>query len=735
MTLRHLILASLSVWLIGHQAWAVELPGWTDITTVQSPALEVRFTSWKTSYVEGLLNGRWVGRYWNATARINWPFELREEEAFHLEIDGRPLRDGWEWIDAKELPRTERGGRHHVVELGHQEEPVRVTMHTLLDGTPVLVRWLEISNTSDDRPIAITAISPWSTRFWANPGVKVPPNDLPDPFRVGYFTRSDWASEGWFDWKEIPTGEALEITSTKGYGHDEPFFVIENRFTGEHIVGHLAWCSNWYMAFATQTIDAEHHSSGDELAASSWLSCRMGPLSKAALRVLEPGETTSSPAVHLGIITGNLDEAVQAMHAHTRRIVQPRSQPGRSNRIQFLAPVDQGYLDEDNDLAENAVSNNIDLAAAVGAEVFILDSGWYRGRGDWQPSEALFPDGIGPAVRYCHEKGLLFGMRTEVERCDAHTRIAIEHPDWVTEHGNLNISRPEVASHVESELHRHITEYELDLIRVAYDTGFSFEGLETDRAGVRENNYWRYYETFNNMFRKARADHPGLILQNSSAGIGRGGLGMAGRFHEAYIGDGLWLPQALMCYAGRTLAYPPESFVIAHGAVREQALGRPQNLDTFLRCQFTLSTPQIYAGMVAPSLAQLSPLRRERFLHYASVYKSFIRPMWSTCRMYHHEPVNRLGGVESSPWFAMEFASPDRSRAWATIVRIGETDDDMYVLRPRGLDPGATYAVVFDSTGSIAEIPGWQLSRDGIGIRLASRIASELLLFQAIEEE
>ena len=194
------------------------------------------------------------------------------------------------------------------------------------------------------------------------------------------------------------------------------------------------------------------------------------------------------------------------------------------------------------------------------------------------------------------------------------------------------------------------------------------------------------------------------------------------------------MPQVVQVISGRTLAFPPEMFVVAHGAVREQALGRPANFDTYLRCQFTLSIPQLFAGMIGPSLDALSPERLERFQHYVSLYKKFIRPLWRTCRVYHHQPINHRGGVDSSPWFCMEFAGPDRNKAWATIVRISSSGQDTFQFHPKGLDAGKTYRVTLDSTGSQLDLEGWKLIRDGLAIPLEMRTESELLLFEAIDQ-
>ena len=98
--------------------------------------------------------------------------------------------------------------------------------------------------------------------------------------------------------------------------------------------------------------------------------------------------------------------------------------------------------------------------------------------------------------------------------------------------------------------------------------------------------------------------------------------------------------------------------------------------------------------------------RRDMFLHYGKIYKEFIRPLLPTCKVYHHEPINSRDGVTSNNWFVMEYASPDREKGWAILVRNGIERRDFYNLRLRGLAPAKDYKVTFDSVGSTAKISG-----------------------------
>jgi hypothetical protein len=167
------------------------------------------------------------------------------------------------------------------------------------------------------------------------------------------------------------------------------------------------------------------------------------------------------------------------------------------------------------------------------------------------------------------------------------------------------------------------------------------------------------------------------------------------------------------------------------GAYGRTTVGRPGNLDSHLRATFALSTPQYFAGMVAPSLEEMGEERIARHRRYAELYKAFIRPVLPTCKLYHHAPISARGAVGSSGWFALEYGAADRSKGWALVVRVGMSSTDTYVLVPRGLDRGRQYEVTFDSTGERAEVQGWQLVQEGVPVRLESIMNSELILFEA----
>ena len=81
------------------------------------------------------------------------------------------------------------------------------------------------------------------------------------------------------------------------------------------------------------------------------------------------------------------------------------------------------------DYDETLLRREAELAARLGAEVFVIDAGWWApslrtsdnfttGLGVWQPSPEKFPSGIPAFADYVRGLGMRFGIWVEPERVD-----------------------------------------------------------------------------------------------------------------------------------------------------------------------------------------------------------------------------------------------------------------------------------------------------------------------------
>ena len=125
------------------------------------------------------------------------------------------------------------------------------------------------------------------------------------------------------------------------------------------------------------------------------------------------------------------------------------------------------------------------------------------------------------------------------------------------------------------------------------------------------------------------------------------------------------------------------------------------------------------------------PTCARRVEHYIALYKTFIRPVMIDGRVFHHTPFLPL--AEATPWCVLEYATADRSAAVAGVFRTSSAAqaEDVYVLRPRGLDLSRRYEVTLDGQSQRFQGTGRELVRDGVPIRLEQPQTSELVLLQA----
>ena len=105
---------------------------------------------------------------------------------------------------------------------------------------------------------------------------------------------------------------------------------------------------------------------------------------------------------------------------------------------------------------------------------------------------------------------MLFGLYAEIEKASPGSRISAEHPDWfewLKPWPILDLAQPEPAAWMESQITSLIEGCKLDLFRLDYNipSDVPLEGATAVRDGIAENRWWRYYETFSDIFRRVHA--------------------------------------------------------------------------------------------------------------------------------------------------------------------------------------------------------------------------------------
>jgi alpha-galactosidase len=707
---------------------AGERAEWCDVILAEGAEPTVSYRTAMTVYDESLIQGRFVGRGWNGSGYVSFydgrvdPAQHPTPQAFWLEVDGQLLASDWAW-SGLEKQRQPSGELHTVITLQHAVRPVSVRVHTTLDGTSVLTRWLEVTNTGT-RPAALAAACPWSgvlraTNRWrshlGNTGLPL--------YSVGYFENPHWGNEGDFQWFPLPAAGYRIDGRYRRDRHRHPWFVLRNNATGEHFIGQLAWSGGYSFEFDL---------SADASDAVARLFFRAGPDAPAPQRVIAAGETVRTPEMHLGLVFGDFDTAIQAMHDHLRKSVfmpQPRGRGGW---------VESGIGPEIEITAEQVI-HAIDVAADFGAEVFFVDASWYappHGNwyttvGDWQVNRQRFPQGLKPFRDRAHEKGMLWGLWMDAERVGKESRTAQEHPEWlaVAYDGErrlgdmLDLTNPDAARWMEGQITRVIQENELEFFRLDYNVGGLGMGSKQLRDGFAESGYWRYYEAQYAIYERLRSRFPGVIFENCAGGGGRTDIGMVRRFSHTWVTDWQIAPRSFTITNGMTMALPPEHV--------DRLIGGQTG---YLTADFDFQSRLLLfvrptIGFPKPLGSDWNPHMLERMKHWIGLYKSFVRPFMATGRIYHHTP--SLPGPDPQGWGVLELASRDRTRGVCGVFQLSAPTEPEYLLRLRGLDASRRYRVTFDNTGQTCQLDGTTLMKQGVTVRLEGALTSELLVCEA----
>ena len=709
-----------------------DLGAWSDVVFVQGTEPTVSYRTAMTVYEESLNNGRFVGRGWNGAGYLNFydgridPAAHPMTQSFWLEMDGQLLASDWEWVGLEQSPAAvgSAGQRHVVISLRHAVRPVNVRVHTVLDGTPVLTRWLEVTNTAS-RPAVISACASWSGVLQRTPRWRSHLGDREVPlYSLGYFANPHWGNEGDFQWHALPPAGYRVDGRCRSDRHRHPWFVLRNNATGEHFICQLAWTGGYTFEF---DLDAPVSTSDQ----AAHLFFRAGPDAPAPQRVLGSGETVSTPEVHLGMVFGDLDASIQAMHEHIRKTVFTIEPHGRGWVESGIGP--------EVEITPEQVLHAIDVAADLGAEVFFIDASWYAPPrqnwwstvGDWHVNTERFPAGLAPFRDRARSKGMLWGLWMDAERIGDESQIIKEHPDWLAGSysgekrlgGLLDLTNPEVARWMEAQIVRVIEQNDLEFFRLDHNTNPGL-GIRTVRDGFVENGYWRYYETLYAIYDRLRARFPRVVFENCAGGGGRTDIGMVRHFSHTWVTDWQIAPRSFAITNGMTMALPPE---YVDRLIGGQSGHTAADFD-FQSRLLLFVRPTI--GFPMPVNAAWNQHMLARMQHWIGLYRTFVRPFMRDSRVYHHTP--SVPGPDPQGWGVIELASRDRTRAICGLFQLAAPTQPEYVLRFRGLDLSKRYRVTSDNAGETFEVDGFSLMRQGTTVRLEGALTSELLVVESV---
>lgn len=357
-------------------------------------------------------------------------------------------------------------------------------------------------------------------------------------------------------------------------------------------------------------------------------------------------------------------------------------------------------------------------AKQVGAELFVLDDGWFGNRfddnralGDWFVNEEKLGGPLQDLIEKVHAKGLKFGLWFEPEMISVDSDLYRKHPDWAIQVPNyghtysrnqlvLNLANPDVVTYLKDVLDKILTDNAIDYVKWDYNRNMTNIGNGANYLESQMLSH-QYMLGLYDLVEFLTSKHENILFESCSGGGGRNDLGMMRYFPQVWASDNTDAIARLTIQYGSSYLYPTISMGAHVSAVPNHQLERTTPLET--RGDVAMMGNLGYEL----DLTSLTQEEKESIAAQIAHYKD-IRPVVQFGQQYRL--INpEAGSNEAAVQFNYE------NKVLATYVRILSTIETVETtLKLKNLDQDANY--MLQGTGQVYS--GAELMYAGITVVL-----------------
>jgi len=388
------------------------------------------------------------------------------------------------------------------------------------------------------------------------------------------------------------------------------------------------------------------------------------------------------------------------------------------------------------------IREEMDGAAALGTELFVVDAGWYvgagregvfdfaSGLGGWEVDTERFPEGLRALTDYAHERGMKLGIWVEPERVALSTinRSGLAQESWLAKNGGsygsaetaqVCFASPQARQWVLAQVTRLIDEVAPDYLK--WDNNF---WINCDRSGHthgQSDGNFSHVTGLYDVLAQLRARYPDLLIENVSGGGNRLDLGMM-RYSDVGWMDDRSAPSVHVRHilGGLSAIFPPAyllSFVMDHEA---EPLLEGSDLPLYFRSRST--------GVLGLCFrtGQFSDDDRAQMASEIEIYKSTREALGPAAATLLTPQAAAQGGPS---WDVLQSRSAGGRTIVLSAIQWNEAQDEVTV-KPQGLRRRSTYTVRSVDVGDLGTATGAELMADGVTVVQSPNSAAHIIVIR-----
>ncbi len=467
-----------------------------------------------------------------------------------------------------------------------------------------------------------------------------------------------------------------------GHQHN-PFFILADKEAGEHV-------GNCYGMMLLYSGNFMFEVEKDQICQTR---AQIGFSGEMLDYPLAPGKCFYTPEAAFAYTPQGFASLSHIYHRLIRHHVC-RGKYKTARRPVLINSWEAAYIDFDGgkilDIARGA--------AELGAEMFVLDDGWFghreddnRGLGDWYANEEKLCGTLKELADQIRGMGMDFGIWIEPEMVNEDSGLYHEHPDWAFAVPGrkpvrcrnqlvLDFSRKEVVDHIFGQISRVIDSADIRYIKM--DMNRSICDVYTAAEGCQNYGKIMYeyvlgvYDFLERLIQK----YPDILIEGCAGGGGRFDAGMLYYTPQIWCSDNTDAIERIWIQHGTSFGYPVSAVGSHVSASPNHQTGRITDIHT----RGVTAMAGTFGYELDPSL--LSDEEKEAVRKQIADYKKY----WDLIQNGEYYRLSQPG--KDKDIAAWSFVAEDKSEALLNVVSLSaHANAPVVYVKCMGLDPQKKY--------------------------------------------